>query len=80
MGVNGEALQLHAVYTKPYFYYESRENPYQYKSHVLHPNMNKIEGSYDKIITIVPSYIPGKNITCLLPSVSLATIQTATNS
>ena len=45
MGVNGEALQLHAVYKEPYFfttsharihirYYKSRENPYQYyKSH-----------------------------------------------
>ena len=29
MGVNGEALQLHAVYKKPYFYCKSRENPYQ---------------------------------------------------
>ena len=30
MGVNGEALQLRAVYKKPYFYCKSRENPYQY--------------------------------------------------
>ena len=30
MGVNGESLQLHAVYKKPYFYCKSRENPYQY--------------------------------------------------
>ena len=30
MGVNGEALQLHTVYKKPYFYCKSRENPYQY--------------------------------------------------
>ena len=30
MGVNGEALQLHAVYKKPYFfYYKSRENLHQ---------------------------------------------------
>ena len=29
MGVNGEALQLHAVHKKPYFN-ESCENPYQY--------------------------------------------------
>ena len=30
MGVNGEALQLHAVYKKPYLlYYKSHENPYQ---------------------------------------------------
>ena len=30
MGINGEALQLHAVYKKPYFYCKSRESPYQY--------------------------------------------------
>ena len=36
-GVNGEALQLHAVYKiycksrkNPYQYYKSHENPYQY--------------------------------------------------
>ena len=29
MGVDLEALQLHAVYRKPYFYYKSHENPYQ---------------------------------------------------
>ena len=42
MGVNGEALQLHAVYKKPYFYYKSRENPCQvpYTS-VLHPNVQQ---------------------------------------
>ena len=28
-GVNGEALQLRAVYKKLYFYYKSHENPYQ---------------------------------------------------
>ena len=33
-GVNGEALQLHSVYKKLYFYCKSRENLYQYyKSH-----------------------------------------------
>ena len=25
MRVNGEALQLHTVYTKPHFYYKSRD-------------------------------------------------------
>ena len=31
MGVNEEALQLHAVYKKPcFFYYKSRKNLYQY--------------------------------------------------
>ena len=29
MGVNEEALQLHTVYKKPYFYYKSHENLYQ---------------------------------------------------
>ena len=35
MGVNGEALQLHVVYRKPFFHCKSRENPYQVycKSH-----------------------------------------------
>ena len=51
MGVNGEALQLHAVYKKAYFYCKSRENLNQYykshenlyirycKSHVLRLNV-----------------------------------------
>ena len=30
MGVNGESLQLHAVYKKSYFLLQARENPYQY--------------------------------------------------
>ena len=30
MEVNGEALQLHSVYKKPFFYNKSHENPYQY--------------------------------------------------
>ena len=29
IGVNGEALQLHAVFKKLYFYYKSRKCPYQ---------------------------------------------------
>jgi len=34
MGVNGEVLQLCAVYKKPYFYCKSCKNTYQYhKSH-----------------------------------------------
>ena len=32
MRVNGRALQLHAVYKKPFCYYKSPENPYQYCS------------------------------------------------
>ena len=30
MRVNGEALQLHSVYKKPYFYCKSHKNLYQY--------------------------------------------------
>ena len=33
MGVNGEALQLHVVHKKPYFYYKSRKNLYCTTSH-----------------------------------------------
>ena len=72
MGVNGEALQLHAVYKK---LYNSHENPYQYYKpcensyQVLQVTCAAFEHamkSYDKIIiTIVQSYT-GKNITCLL--------------
>ena len=41
---------------------------------------NKIEGSYDKIIiTIVPSYIPEKNITYLLPLALLLMLRTCNN-
>jgi len=74
MGVNGEALQLLAVYKKPYFYCKSRDNLYQVlqvtwesvsgtASHARCVWMcNEIKGSYDKIIIIiVPSYTK-KNI------------------
>ena len=37
MGVNGEALQLWAVYKKPYFYYKSHENLYQYYESFKNP-------------------------------------------
>ena len=74
MGVNGEALQLHAVYKKPYFLlqvmqesvsvlqvtWESVSGTASHARCVW--TCNEIEGSYDKIIiTIVPSYT-GKNI------------------
>ena len=74
MGVNGEALQLHAVYQKPYFILQvtqepisvlqvTRESVSRISSHVRCVWMcNEIEGSYDKIIiTTVPSY-SGKNL------------------
>ena len=91
MGVNGEALQLHAVYKKPYFFYcKSRENPYQYyKSHenpyqvlqVTHaaserPMKSKVRMKI--IITIVPSYT-GKNITHVLPLALLLVLCTRNN-
>ena len=64
MGVNGETLQLHAVYKKPYFLLQvtresvsvlqvTRESVSGTTSHVR----CFIEGLYDEIIiTIVPSY------------------------
>ena len=71
MGVNGEALQLHAVYEKLYFLLQvMRESISGAASHMSFVWMcNEIEGLYDKIIiTIVASYT-GKNITRLLLSV-----------
>ena len=69
MGVNGEPLQLHAVYKKPNFVLQvtresvsvlqvMRESISGTTSHVRCVwTCNEIEGSYDKIIiTIVPSY------------------------
>ena len=70
-GSQWEALQLHAVYKKPYFfYYKLPENLYRYyksrKNPYLRLKCNEIEALYDKIIiTIVPSYTR-KNITHLL--------------
>ena len=37
MGVNGEALQLHAVHKSCIFHYKSRENPYQYYKSCKNP-------------------------------------------
>ena len=66
---------LAAARSLSYFYYKLHENPRiristashvricirYYKSHALHLNIQKIEGSYDKIIiTIVPSYTGNK--------------------
>ena len=69
MGVNGEALQLHTVYKKPYFLlqvmWESvsvlqvTQNPYQVLQVMCAASEHAIKskGSYDKIIiTIVQSY------------------------
>ena len=81
MGVNGEALQLHAVYKKPYFLLQvTRESVSGTASHARCIwTCNEIEGSYDKIIiTIVPSYT-GKNITRLLPLALLLVLRTRNN-
>ena len=69
MGVNGEALQLHTVYKKPYFLLQVKrefvsvlqitwESVSGTASHARCIwTCNEIEGSYNKIIiTIVPSY------------------------
>ena len=79
MEVNGEALQLHAIYKKPYFYSKSRKNLYQYCKSRENPYqvLQVTCAAYERamksevrmikiIITIVPSYT-GKNITRLLP-------------
>ena len=71
--VNGEALQMHAVYKKPYFYYKLSNNLYQYYKlqenlyqvlQVMHAvsECAMIMSLYDKIIiTIVPSYTEKKH-------------------
>ena len=91
MGVNGEALQLHTVYKKPYFLLQvTRESVSvlqvtweSVSGTASHARCiwtcNEIEGSYDKIIiTIVPSYT-GKNITHLLPLALLLVLHTRNN-
>ena len=91
MGVNGEALQLHAVYKKPYFVLQvtcesvsvlqvTRESVSGTTSHVrCVRTCNEMEGLYDKIIiTIVPSYT-GKNVTSLLPFALLLVLRTRNN-
>ena len=80
MGVNGQPLQLHAVYEKPYLIQVTWESVSGTASHTRWIwTCNEIEGPYDKIIiTIVPSYT-GKKITCLLPSVLLLVLHTCNN-
>ena len=66
MGVNGEALQLHAVYKKQYFFTARHTR--------IRIRCNEIKGSYDKIIiTTVPSY------TRLLPLALLLVLRTHNN-
>ena len=91
MGVNGEALQLHAVNKKLYFILQVTWDSVSVKSHekpisvrtISHARIwrcNEIEGSYDKI-TIVPSYMYTGLVCCLWHCYSwrsFVTIQTAT--
>ena len=92
MGVNGEALQLHAVYKKAVFFTRShtriristtshmRIRIKYCKLRALRLNVhNEIKGSHDKIIiTIVPRYTR-KNITCLLPLELFLLLRTCNN-
>ena len=78
MGVNGEALQLHAVYKKLYFVLQvTRESISGTTSHVRASECAmKLK---DKIIiTIVQSYT-GINITRLLPLALLLVLRTPNN-
>ena len=86
MGVNGEALQLHVVYKRPYFLLQvTRESisVLQVTCVFLNVQWNRRYVHMIKsLITIPPSYIE-KNITRLLLLallLALVTIQTATNS
>ena len=90
MGVNGEALQLHGVYKKPYFLLQvtresvsvlqvTWESVSDTASHMCCIwTCNEIGGLYGKVvITIIPSYT-GKNITHLLPLTMLLLMHTVT--
>jgi len=91
MGVNGEALQLHAVYKKSYLLLQVMRESVS----VLHVTWetvsgtasharcvwmcNEIEGLYDKIIITIVSSYTGKNITRLLPLALLVVLRTRNN-
>ena len=69
MTVNGEALQMHAVYKKPYFYYKLSNDLYQYyklrknlyqvlqvmRAASEHAMIMKSKVLYDKIIITIAS-------------------------
>ena len=90
MGVNGEALQLHIVYKKPYFYCKSLENPHQYcKSHdnpyqVLQVMHALFEHAMKSKVHMVNHYhhsasYSRKDITCLLSLALLLVLCTHNN-
>ena len=88
MRVNGEALQLHTVYKKPYFILQvtwesvsvlqvTRESVSGTASHA---RCNEIEGSYDEIIiAIVTSYTEKKITRFVLPLIFLLVLRTRNN-
>ena len=61
MGVNGEALQLHAVHKSRIFYYKSHDNPYQVLQVTCAASEHAMK-SKDKIV-----------ITCTLVTIQTAT-------
>ena len=76
MGVNGEALQLHAVYKK--LLCKSCENSYQVLLVTCTASEHAMKMKDQIIVTIVPSYT-GKNITCLLLLALLLVLHTRNN-
>ena len=86
MGVNGEALQLHAVYIKLYILLQVHENPYQVvevtrtaSEHAMKLKVHMIK----PFITIAPSYTRKISLVCCRWHChlycTLVTIWTATN-
>ena len=70
MGVNEEALQLYAIYKKPYFYYKSRENLYQYYSH-MRIRIRYCKSPYQVLqVTCAASERAMKSKVCMIKSLS----------
>ena len=87
MRVNGEALQLHTVYKKPYFLLQvmresvsvlqvTRESVSGTTSHA---RCNEIEGLYDEIIIAIVTSYTEKKITRLLPLIFLLVLHIRNN-
>ena len=84
MGVNGEALQLHSVYKKPYFFYcKSRENLYQYYKSCKNPYQYYMymyksrENPYQVLqVTGAASERAMKSKICMIKSLSLSPYRT----
>ena len=71
MGVNGEALRLHAVYKKPYFLLQVTQESISGTSTTSHmlssERAMKLKVCMTKSLSPWYQAIPEKNITCLLP-------------